>query len=114
MKKPSRRILLVTKKDFIVQTFRDTGVRIVHRDSGASGISREHRTQKRNREAAFSRLVLTEIFQTWLRMETTRRLENQHEMRRRLNRDVERMMIPRLLRVEVRRDGRWVHEYEDN
>ena len=121
MKKIRRRILAVTRKDFAVQTFgkRDQrykhkiGVRITHRDSGAQGISNEHRTQKLNRMAAFSYLALSKTFQTWLRTETTRRLQNQHDYRRRLNRDVEKVIVPRLLRVEVRRDGRWTHEYED-
>ncbi len=120
MKKLRKRILSVTKKDFTIQTFRaggpggqnqnkrDTGVRIIHRDSGARGISREHRTQKANREAAFSRLVLSEKFQTWLRVETAKILTDEHELERRANRDVERMMVPRNLRVEVRRDGRWI------
>ena len=119
-KKLRKRILSVTKKDFTIQTFRaggkggqhqnktESGVRIIHRDSGARGESREHRSQKRNREAAFSRLVLTDKFRTWLRLETAKILTDEHEMERRANRDVERMMVPRNLRVEVRRDGRWI------
>jgi len=41
-------------------------------------------------------------------METARILTDEHEIDRRANRDVERMMVPRNLRVEVRRDGRWI------
>lgn len=120
MTKKRRRILSVTKKDFEIQTFRaggkggqnqnkrDTGVRIIHKASGARGESREHRTQKANREAAFSRLVLTDKFRTWLKLETTRILEGEHNIRERAKRDVEKWMVPRNLRVEIRRDGRWI------
>ena len=125
MKKLRKRILSVTKKDFEIQTFRaggkggqhqnkrDTGVRMIHRDSGARGESREHKSQKANREAAFARLVLTDTFQTWLKLETAKRLQDEHEIRRRISRDVEKMMVPRNLRVEVKRDGRWIEEPRD-
>jgi protein subunit release factor B len=124
-KRPRKRILSVTKKDFEIQTFRaggkggqhqnkrDTGVRMIHRDSGARGESREHKSQKANREAAFARLVLTDTFQTWLKLETAKRLQDEHEIRRRISRDVEKMMVPRNLRVEVKRDGRWVEAPRD-
>ena len=125
MKKPRKRILSVTKKDFEIQTFRaggkggqhqnkrDTGVRMIHRDSGARGESREHKSQKANREAAFARLVLTDTFQTWLKVETAKRLQDEHDIKRRISKDVEKMMVPRNLRVEVKRDGRWVEAPRD-
>lgn len=117
-----RHVLTVTRKDFVIQTFRaggkggqnqnkrNTGVRIIHPASGARGESREHRTQLLNKRAAFSRLVLTDMFQTWLKVETARRLENTHNVKKRLTRDVEKMMHPNNLRVEVKRDGRWFTE----
>lgn len=109
VKRPRRhKLLVVTKDDFQIVTFkRDKGVRLIHKDSGARAESREQRTQKQNREAAFSCLVLTDIFQTWLRVETAKVLQDEHKLRRRANKDVERVMVPRNLRVEVRRDGRW-------
>jgi len=67
----------VTKKDFDVQTFRsggkggqnqnkvESGVRIIHRASGATGESREYRDQPQNKKAAFQRMIKTKEFQAW-------------------------------------------------
>jgi protein subunit release factor A len=67
----------VTRKDFRIDTFRsggkggqnqnkrDTGVRITHIDSGAVGESREHRTQGKNKEAAFKRLLEHPKWKVW-------------------------------------------------
>src|SRR5699024_9208816 len=67
----------LTRKDFEVQTFRaggkggqhqnttDSGVRITHPDSGAVGESRNHRSQHRNKKAAFERLMASPRFKTW-------------------------------------------------
>lgn len=64
----------ITKKDFDMQTFsvggnggggKDTsnsGVRLIHRDSGAVGEGREHRSNTKNRESALSKLVETTRF----------------------------------------------------
>ncbi len=126
VKRPKRhKLFSVTKKDLTIQTFRaggpggqnqnkrETGVRIIHRDSGARGESREHRTQKQNREAAFSRMVLTDTFQNWLKVETARRLQDMTEVKKRISRDVEKEMTPRNLRVEIRRDNRWIDAPRD-
>jgi protein subunit release factor A len=68
----------VTIKDCDVQTFRsggkggqnqnkrDTGVRIIHRDSGAVGESREERSQLQNKRTAFRRMAETPRFRTWI------------------------------------------------
>ena len=67
----------VTKKDFDIQTFRsggkggqhqnttDSGVRIVHKESGAVGECRNYRSQHQNRKAAFLRLVESDTFKKW-------------------------------------------------
>ena len=75
----SKKLLFsVTKKDFEIQTFRsggkggqnqnkrDTGVRIVHRESGATGESREERSQAQNKKNAFKRLTESLKFKLWL------------------------------------------------
>lgn len=64
----------VTLKDCTVQTFRaggkggqnqnkrDSGVRIIHRDSGARGEARDQRSQLQNKRAAFRRMIETSEF----------------------------------------------------
>lgn len=81
-KKP---IVSVTAKDFDMQTFtcpghggggKDTsrnGVRLVHRDSGAVGEGREHRSLTQNRKSAFIKLANSSKFQQWIKIETARR-----------------------------------------
>lgn len=72
----------ITKKDFRIDTFRsggkggqnqnkrDSGVRIVHLESGAVGESREERSQAQNKKKAFERLVENPKFKTWHRIKT--------------------------------------------
>ena len=73
----------ITKKDFEIQTFRsggkggqnqnkvESGVRIIHKASGAVGESREERHQLQNKKKAFKRLTETEKFKNWLLTETS-------------------------------------------
>lgn len=74
------RVLHITTKDCEVQTFRsggnggqnqnkrDTGVRIIHRASGARGESREERSQLTNKKKAFRRMAESSTFQKWMRI----------------------------------------------
>jgi protein subunit release factor B len=77
---PRERVLHITiNKDCDVQTFRcggkggqnkdkrETGVRVIHRASGARGESREERTQLANKRIAFKRMAETPEFNLWLR-----------------------------------------------
>ena len=78
------KLLSLSKKDFIVQTFRaggkggqkqnktSSGVRILHQESGSVGESREERSQHQNKKIAFNRLVNSKSFQKWLRIEVSR------------------------------------------
>ena len=82
------RVLLfsVTSKDFEMQTFtvgghggggKDTsnsGVRLIHRASGAVGEGREHRDNTRNRRSAFEKLVETKEFKGWHKLECAKRM----------------------------------------
>jgi protein subunit release factor A len=73
------RILHITIQDCDVQTFRcggkggqnkdkrDTGVRIIHRPSGARGESREERTQGQNKKIAWRRMAESSEMQIWIR-----------------------------------------------
>jgi protein subunit release factor A len=112
----------VTKKDLEIQTFcsggkggshqnaTQSGVRIIHHASGARGESREHRYQKQNKEAAFVRMATSSVFQAWLKVETSRRLMDQHQLHRRVNKKVDQWIAPKNLKVQMLRDGKWIEE----
>ena len=103
----------VTLKDCEVQHFRcggpggqkqnktSSGTRIIHRASGARGESREDRSQHANTRKAFVRMAKTTAFTAWVRRQCASETPEEK---------VSRDMAPHNLRVEVRRDGRWVPE----
>ena len=76
----------ITKKDFDVETFRaggkggqkqnktSSGVRIRHRDSGSVGECRNHRSQLQNKKEAFRRLVESDKFKKWHKIESAKRM----------------------------------------
>jgi len=79
----SRQLLFsITKKDLRIDTFRsggkggqnqnkrDTGVRITHLESGATGESREERSQAQNKKKAFERMVENPRFKMWHKIKT--------------------------------------------
>lgn len=98
----------LTRKDFEVQTFRSggpggqhqnktsSGVRVIHRASGAVSESREHRSQPQNRKAAFLRLVETPEFQRWHK----RMVAEMSMDRQGLERRVDEWMRPEHLKIE--------------
>jgi protein subunit release factor A len=86
MEKEKRLLFSVTKDDFEMQTFRSggkgggnqnarsTGVRFIHKASGARGEARDSRNQAINKEQAFLRCVNSSTFKAWHKVETMRRL----------------------------------------
>lgn len=106
----------VTKDDFEMQTFRaggkggqnqnkvNSGVRLIHKASGARGEARDQRTFAQNRKAAFLRLTETDKFKAWLKVETARRLGQAVE----IDEYVSRSLEPKNLRVEGKQNGKWV------
>jgi len=101
-----QKILSLNKNDFEIQVFRcggkggqkqnktSSGVRILHKESGATGESRDNRQQKVNKRQAFSRLVESKKFQDWLRIEISRRTSN-------VDKKVEEQMSKDNILVEV-------------
>lgn len=82
LKHANKQVLFsVTKKDLIIEYFRASGpggqkvnktssaCRIKHLASGAIGESREERHQPANRKIAFNRLVKSDKFQRWVRIQ---------------------------------------------
>lgn len=112
-------LFTVTLADCDVQTFtvsgaggqhRDraqTGVRVVHKASGAVGQGRESRSQMHNKRDAFVRMTQDPRFRFWLR-EEKKRLETGKTTEER----VEEMMQPPFLKVEVKVDGKWTESVE--
>lgn len=105
--------LTVTIHDCEVQTFRcgghggqnvnkvSTGVRVIHPPSGARGESREERHQLQNKKIAFRKMVNSPKFRVWLNRQLWFGgiLPEQR---------AEQDMHPRNLRVEGRKNDRWV------
>lgn len=83
------KVLSLTKKDFEIETFcvgghggqnmqkNQTGVRIIHPDSGAKGESRDERSQLQNKKIAFERLVASDKFQLWIKVEHAKACDKQ-------------------------------------
>jgi len=101
----------VTKKDFDIQTFRsggkggqnqnkrDTGVRIIHRESKAVGEARDSRHQHQNKKAAFRRLIKSTKFQTWLKIKIGE-MTLTKEQEEKIQRKVDEEMKPENLKIE--------------
>jgi protein subunit release factor B len=117
MSKPEKKLLFsVTIKDCDVQTFTAggnggqnqnrirSGVRIIHRASGARGEARDTRDQGRNKRAAFVRMAESEVFKKWHKAECSRRL-GQTAL---AEQQTETAMLPHNIKLEVRNDkGLW-------
>ena len=104
-------VLSVTLADCDAQTFRcggaggqhrdktSNGVRLVHRDSGAVGQSTEDRSQLKNKRTAFTRMIETPRFKTWLKVQLGGMDAQRAEIERRVAHQVERDL--RSVLVEV-------------
>jgi len=98
----------VTKKDFELQFFRAGGkggqkqnktssaCRIIHKESGAVGESREQRQQIANKKLAFQRLTKSRKFQAWHRLKTASMLGGLKD----IDKEIERSMSEENLRIE--------------
>jgi len=98
----------VNKKDFRIDAFRaggkggqkqnktNSGCRITHLASGAVGESREERSFFQNRKKAFERLVQSDKFQKWHKIEVARHLGHLAEIEEK----VKDMMKEENLKIE--------------
>ena len=106
----------LTKKDFVVHTFRsggkggqhqnkrESGVRIVHTASGAVGESREERSQHANKKIAFTRLSESPTFKAWHKLMCAQLIT-----KKTIDELVDEMMQPENLKIETKDEsGRWV------
>ena len=108
-------ILSITKKDFTIQTFKsggkggqsqnktDSGVRIVHNETGMQAESRDGKSQHQNKKIAFNRLVKSSNFQTWLKTKSNEIITKQT-----VTEKVEELTQPANIKTEIKVDGKWV------
>jgi hypothetical protein len=111
-------VFSVTREDCDWQVFRaggkggqnqnktSSGVRCIHRASGARGEARDTRSQEQNRRLAFARMAADPRFETWRRLEFARRVG----IAAAIDAEVAAAMSPEHLRVEVKHEGRWMPE----
>ena len=115
MKKKRELLFKLTKKDFEIQTFRaggkggqhqnttDSGVRIIHKASGARGESRSERSQLTNKKLAFQRLTKSPKFKIWLNG-VILELSTGKTIQQRVN----EQMNPENIQVEtIAKNGKW-------
>lgn len=117
------KLFSITKKDFREDTFRaggkggqhqnktNSGVRLVHKESGAVGESREHKEQPRNRSTAFRRCIDTDTFKLWLKKKISQEMMTKQQREKRekdIERAVERAMAEDNILVEYQdENGKW-------
>jgi hypothetical protein len=111
--KPGRELLLsVRLSDCEVQAFQaggpggqhqnhsNTGIRIIHKASGARGESREERSQLLNKKAAFRRMTEHGLFRAWVNRQIFYHGESPEKR-------VQRDLAPANLRTEIRGSSGW-------
>jgi len=113
-------LFTVTRKDFKVDTFTAGGpggqkqnktasaVRITHIESGAVGECRNHRSQHKNKEEAFKRLILHPKWKVWHNTKVHECITKETTAQR-----VEKAMHPKNLKIELRKEGKWTLEDKD-
>ena len=101
------KVLSVTANDCRWEYFRGTGaggqkrnktsncVRCTHEPSGAVGEARDSRSQRDNRESAFRRMCESKKMQTWLRIETARRIGKLMQIDDAVDREMKRIRVDR-------------------
>lgn len=104
-------VFSITKDNLEIQTFRsggkggqnqnkvESGVRIIHKDSGCVSESREERDQLQNKRIAFKRLIEQPKFKAWFKIEVAKRMMDKDKLRK-INIEVNDMMQEKYLKVE--------------
>lgn len=114
-RKEKRLLFSVTRKDCDWQYFRaggkggqnvnkvSSGVRCIHKESGATGRAVDTRDQFRNRQLAFTRMLETKEFRNWHKIEVARRLgklKTEEQLEDEINDAVDAQMTPDKLLIE--------------
>ena len=118
MSKKKQLLFRLTRKDFVIEpkvghgkggqnrNRRKTACRIYHPASGAEGNCQEQRYYKQNERTAFLRLIKTMKFKIWHNKMCMEKLG----ILKKIEDEVEKMMRPENILVEVQKDGLWVPE----
>lgn len=109
MNKNKEPLFSVTKKDCDFQYFRtggpggqsqnktSSGCRVKHKESGAVGESRTHKSQLQNKKAAFVRMTKTDKFKNWVRVKAAGKQKDDID----IDRYIEDQMHTRNLKIEL-------------
>lgn len=118
MKSKKELMFSITKKDFDIQTFRcsghggqkvnktSSGVRIIHKASGAVGKSQSERSQHLNKKIAFKKLVKSQKFNLWINKQFFEITHDKKKIKEQLN----ALMRENNLKIEIKENGKWVEE----
>ena len=114
MKKPRKLLFSTTLKDCTIQHFctggpggskqnkTASGSRIIHKESGAVGESREHRSQNQNTKEAFVRMAKSKKYQDWAKLKAAKM------MGQKSTEDVvQEQMKDENIKTEVLKDNKW-------
>ena len=112
---PRELLFSVKEKDLIIQTFHaggpggqnqnktSSGVRIIHKESGAVGEARDTRSQLENKRAALKRMTETIKFKVWVN-----RVCAEINSGETIDQRVDKMMKPENIKEEIKIDEKWV------
>jgi protein subunit release factor B len=78
-----------------------SAVHCKHRASGAYGYSETSRSQLDNRRDAFKKMIETDTFQTWIKLEFMKRSGQMDEIERKVEQDLKKV------KLEIKIDDRW-------
>ena len=118
MKNERQLLFSVTKEDCDWSYTRGTGnggqkknktnsaVHCRHKPSGAKGYSEASRSQLDNRRDAFVKMINTEEFKKWHKLETLRRTGMMDQIDRKVAEELTK------IKLEIRIDGRWTEVKE--
>jgi protein subunit release factor B len=109
------KLFSITSKDFDWNYYRgsgkggqhrnktDSAVRCTHRESGAVATAQDERSQRLNKILAFKRVVETEKFQLWLKIQCAKyslfptKTETEEEMKERIEEEINN---PKITKIE--------------
>ncbi|MDC1299975.1 peptide chain release factor-like protein [bacterium] len=112
--KKREKLFSVTKKDLKIEYFSGTGpggqarnknqtcVRIKHPPSGAVGLCQDHKKRTANLRSAFSRMVNSDRFQRWVRIEAARVSGETAELEKKVDKE-----LANNVKEEVKEEGKW-------